>query len=186
MRIVVIYRPPTTSIQSFLDEFATFVNEIVDTRQDILIVGEFNLHCELNGAPGVKVLNDILAENNLKHVTEPTRMKGHMLYLVITRSSSSIVSSTSAYPSSISDHYSVVLRLSSASPVSARAMKQLRDFRGIDFVRLETDLSSRLASVDTTLNVNTMVGQYELAVLQTSDLHAPLSVRMKAGRRKEP
>ena len=55
----------------------------------------------------------------------------------------------------------VVFRLSSASPVSARAVKQLRDFRGLDVVRLETDPSSRLASVDTTLAVNTMVGQYE-------------------------
>ena len=65
MHVVIIYRPPTTSIQSFLDELATYGNEIVVTRQDILIVGDFNLHCELNSAPGVKVLNDILAENNM-------------------------------------------------------------------------------------------------------------------------
>jgi len=98
VHIVIICRPPTTSIQSFLDQFATYVNEIVVTRQDILIVGDSNLHCELNSAPGVKVLHDILAENNLKqHVTGPIHMKGHMLDLVITRSSSSIFSSTSAY-----------------------------------------------------------------------------------------
>ena len=42
-----------------------------------------------------------------------------------------------------------------------------------------------LASVDTTLDVNTMVGQYEHAVLSTIDLHAPLTVRMKPCRRKE-
>ena len=85
-------------------------------------------------------------------------MKRHILELVITRSSISIVSLTSAYPSNISDHYSVVFRLSAASPVPDRALKQLRDFRGLDFDRFETDLSSRLASVDTTLDVNTMVG----------------------------
>ena len=74
VHVVIIYRPPTTSIQSPLDEFATYVNEIVVTRQYILTVGDFNLHCELNSAPGVKVLNYILAENNLKQrVTEPTR-----------------------------------------------------------------------------------------------------------------
>ena len=133
MRIVIIYRPPTISIQSFLDEFATFVNEIVVTRQENLIVSDFNLHCKLNGAPGVKVLDDILAEKNLKQqVTDPTHMKRHMLELVITRSSSLFVSLTTAYPSSISDHYSVVFRLSSARPVYARALKQLSDFRGID------------------------------------------------------
>ena len=42
------------------------VNEIFVIQQDILIVGDFNLHCELNSVPGVKVSNEILAENNLK------------------------------------------------------------------------------------------------------------------------
>ena len=68
----------------------------------------------------------------------------------------------------------------------ARAVKQLRGFRGIDFVRLETVVSSRLAYKGTTLDVNTMVGQYEHAVLSTIDLHVPLTVRIKACRRKEP
>ena len=45
--------------RSFLDEFATCVNEIVVTRQNILIVGDFNLHCEHNSVPDVKILNDI-------------------------------------------------------------------------------------------------------------------------------
>ncbi|KAK2174670.1 hypothetical protein NP493_781g00012 [Ridgeia piscesae] len=39
---------------------------------------------------------------------------------------------------------------------------------------------------ETTLNVNTVVGLYEHAVLSTIDLHAPLTLRMKACRRKEP
>ena len=46
-------------------DFATYVNEIVVKRQITLIVGVFNLHCELNSGPGVKVLIDILAVNNL-------------------------------------------------------------------------------------------------------------------------
>ena len=70
VRVVIIYRPPTISVQSFLDEFATYVNEVVVTRQDILIVGDFNLHCELNSAPDVKLLNDILAENNLNNMSQ--------------------------------------------------------------------------------------------------------------------
>ena len=157
MHVVIVYRPPTTSIQSFHDEFATFVNEIVLTRQDILIVGDFNLHCELNSAPGVKASNDILAENNLKqHVPEPRHMKETLVRL----GNNTLIQFNRVVnnPSSISDHYSVVFRLSPASPVSARAVKQLRDCRGLDLVRFETDLSARLMSVDTTLDVNTMVG----------------------------
>ena len=69
-------------------------------------------------------------------------------------------------------------RLSFASPVSARVVKQLRDFRGLDLGRLDPDLSSRLASVDTTLGVNAMVGQYKHVIF-----HAPITVRMKTCRR---
>ena len=113
-------------------------------------------------------------------------MKGHVLYLVITCSSSSIVYLTTAYPSRISDHYSVVFRVSSARPVSAHTVKQLGDFRGLYFFCLETDLSSRIASVDIILDVNIMVAQYEHAFLSTIDLHFPISVRIKACRRNEP
>ena len=137
---------------------------MLHTLRDILIVGDFIIHGELSSVPGVKVLIDILAENNLRQ--HATHMKRHMLDLVITRSSSSIVSSTSAYISSVSDHYSVVFRLLSARSVPACAVKQLRDVYRLEyFVRLEADLSPRLAFVDTTLVVNTMVGQYEHVVL---------------------
>ena len=57
MRVVVIYRPPITNVQQFLDEFATYVNETAMAQRDILIVGDFNLHCELGFAHGAKLLN---------------------------------------------------------------------------------------------------------------------------------
>ena len=180
MRVVVIYRPPATNIQQFLYEFATYVNEIAMAQQDILIVGDFNLHCELGFAPGVKLLNEILAENNLQqHVTESTHIRGHRSDLVITRSPSSIVSSTMVYPSSISDHYSVVFLLSSANPVPARTIRHLRDIRGINHDRFEADLSEHLASVDINMDVSAVVDQYEHAVISTVDVHAPVTTRMK-------
>ena len=77
-------------------------------------------------------------------------------------------------------------RLLSARPVPTLAVKHLRGYRRFDFVRLETDRSSRLAFIDNTLNVNTMVGQNEHVVLAPIYLHAPLTVRMKSCRRKEP
>ena len=156
------------------------------TQQDILIVGDFNLQCELGSALAVKLLNDIVAENNLQqHVTESTHIRGHRLDWY-TRSRSSIVSSTMAYPSSISDHYSVVFLLPSANPVLARTMRHLRDIRGINHDRFEADLLEHLASVDINMDVSAVVDQYEHAVISTVDVHAPVTTRMKTSRRKEP
>ena len=105
---------------------------------------------------------------------------------MITRSPSSIVSSTMAYPSSISDHYNVVFLLSSANPVSARTMRHLRDIRGINHDRFEADLLEHLASVDINMDVSAVVDQYEYALISTVDVHAPVTTRMKTSRRKEP
>ena len=98
---------------------------------------------------------------------------------MITRSPSSIVSSTMVYPSSISDHYSVVFLLSSANPVPARTIRHLRDIRGINHDRFEADLSEHLASVDINMDVSAVVDQYEHAVISTVDVHAPVTTRMK-------
>ena len=105
---------------------------------------------------------------------------------MITRSPSSIVSSTMAYPRSISDHYSVVFLLSSANPVPARTMRHLRDIRGINHDRFEADLLEHLGSVDINMDVSAVVDQYEHAVISTVDVHAPVTTRMKTSRRKEP
>ena len=148
------------------------------TQRDILIVGDLNLHCELDFALGVKLLNEPLAEHNLQqHVTESTHIRGHRLNLVITRSLSSIVSSTTAYPSSISDHYSVAFLLSSANPMPACNMRHMRDIRGINHDRFEADLSEHLASVDINMDVSAVVDKYEHAIISTVDVHAPVMTR---------
>ena len=102
MRVVVMLRPPTT-IQPFLEQFATYVTKIVFTQQGIPIVGDFNIHRELSCAPGVKLMNETLVENNLQQqVAEATHIRGYMLNLIVIRSPSSIVLSTAAYPSMFS------------------------------------------------------------------------------------
>ena len=91
-----------------------------------------------------------------------------------------------AYPSSISDHYSVVFLLSSANPVPVRTMRHLRDIRGINHDRFEADLLEHLASVDINMDVSAVFDQYEHAVISTVDVQAPVTRRIKTSRRKEP
>ena len=100
-----------TSIPSFLCEFESLLDELTMVPGELIITGDFNLHCEIPNAPGVKTLKDLLAENNLQqHVTKPTHKEGHTLDLVISRASSSIISTTDGFDASISDHFSFVQR----------------------------------------------------------------------------
>ena len=100
--------------------------------------------------------------------------------------SSSIVSSTRAYTSIISEHYSVVFLMSSANPVPVRTMKHLLDFRGLKHDRFEADLLEHVASLDPNMDVSAIVDQYEHAVISTVDVHAPVTSRIKTCRREKP
>ena len=96
LRAIVIYRPPTSSLPSFFDELSAYVSDVAVTHCDILIAGDFNIHCERNNAPGVERMQHILDENGLQqhvtcpthtnglqqHVTCPTHTNGHTLDLV--------------------------------------------------------------------------------------------------------
>ena len=154
---------------------------------DLLIVGDFNLHYEQDNAVGVSGLKDLLAENNLQqHVQQPTHRMGHTLDLVITRMSDSNITSMDVYPSTISDHHSVIFGVSATMPLPTRHVRQARDFRGMDRAGFTADLATKLGSIDRHQDVETLLEQYEQAVQSTTNVHAPMVSRVRQSRRREP
>ena len=92
VRVIFIYHPTTSSLTSFLDELSAYLSEVVVIQCNILITGDFNIHFELNSAPGVEKLRQILEERGLQqNVMLPTHKRGHTLDLVISRISNPIV-----------------------------------------------------------------------------------------------
>ena len=134
------------------------MSDITVAREDIIIVGDFNLHLELPNATGVKEFTRLLAENNLvQHVTKHTHRAGHTLDLVITRSDSSLVSATDVFNSSISDHYSVIFNLATAKPSHVKQREQVQDFRRMDQECFEANLSMALREINLKLDTNALL-----------------------------
>ena len=186
LRVIIIYRSPTSATKSFLDELALYISDLAVVREDILMAGDFNLHFHLPNACGVQYLKQILADNNMhQHVTQPTHRSGNMLDLVITRASSNIVTTTDVCKSSISDHYSVIFPLHVTKPRSSSQMRQVRNFKRMDHASFEADLISELANVDTELGVEIVLCQYEKAMKTSIDKHAPIR-RTTQSRKREP
>ena len=46
IRFVVIYRPPSSQIKAFLEDFASFLEQLVPVSGNLLIVGDFNFHLD--------------------------------------------------------------------------------------------------------------------------------------------
>ena len=187
LRLIIIYRSPTSATKSILDELALYISDVVVVREDILMAGHFNRHFHLPNASGVQYLKQILADNNMQqHVTQPTHRSGNLLDMVITRVSSNIVTTTDVCKSSISDHYSVIFPLRVIKPRSSRQMRQVRNFKRMDHASFEADLISELANVDTELGVEIVLRQYEKAMKSSIDKHEHIRKRTTKSRKREP
>ena len=72
-------------MSKFLEEFPTLLEEISVVTQDIVILGDFNIHMDVNNSTSSK-FNDIITGIDLvQHLLEPIHESGHILDLVISK-----------------------------------------------------------------------------------------------------
>lgn len=63
-----------------------FLESIVMTNKQLLIVGDFNIHTDILDYPDAIKFSDLMESFSLQqHVSGPTHIHGHMLDLIITR-----------------------------------------------------------------------------------------------------
>ena len=76
VRLIVIYRPPSCSTATFLDEFCSYMDSLVDSSGMLLVVRDINIHVDdPQDSYGVK-FNDLLYRHNLQqHVKDATMRK---------------------------------------------------------------------------------------------------------------
>ena len=83
-----IYRPEPNefTMSAFLKDFSTFLESVCVLSNEVLILGDFNIHLDKVDNSNVKHFLEILSDFNLlQHVSEPTHESGHILDLVISR-----------------------------------------------------------------------------------------------------
>ena len=129
-RVVVVYRPPPSCknglrYEDFTVEWASYIEQFVEVQEELLIVGDFNIHVDSSNNESQSFI-DILNDNGLiQHVKSSTHQKGHILDLVITREHSNLlkrlpvvfISGVSDVKSSSSlDHFAVLRYLNVNRP----------------------------------------------------------------------
>jgi hypothetical protein len=82
----VVYRPPSSNIGQFIDEFACFLEGVVTSCGKVLIVGDFNIHVESKENSASQRFLALLDHFDLQqHVRGPTHIEGHTLDLIAVR-----------------------------------------------------------------------------------------------------
>ena len=90
--VLVIYRPPPTkkngtSTSLFMEELSKHIDQFVLSTEDVLMLGDFNFHVDVQDDRDAIIFMNILDSVNLtQHVHEQTHFKGHTLDLVISQS----------------------------------------------------------------------------------------------------
>jgi len=103
-----VYRPPSVSINAFIDEFSSFLEEIGTNPSDIFLSGDYNLRLDEANAISARFLNLLDLFDLHQFINFPTHEAGHTLDLFISRSSaSSILSNFSSSIVTSSDHMAV-------------------------------------------------------------------------------
>ena len=129
-RVIVVYRPPPSvkngyTEEQFMDELSDKLINCTTAHQNLLVMGDFNIHMDKPDSPLPSKFTHLLEECALSQlVKDQTHCMGHILDLVITKSDNSPVHSLSVYDLGISDHRAVIFKVIDSRPGPPRKTVQ--------------------------------------------------------------
>ena len=148
IRLAVIYSPPSSSkcgkpVGQFLEDFRTYLDNHSTTSGKLLLVGDFNLHVEDGQNRDSQGFLDLLSGMGLQqHVNEPTHLHGHLLDLVMTRSSEPIVKDLQVEGAVFSDHAPITFKLPWSKPPPVKKTITFRKVIKINIDEFKSDIKS--------------------------------------------
>ena len=176
LRILVVYRPPSSSKASFLEEFASLLEQATLTNEKFLIVGDFNLGIRTHvpsDTTALRLLDLIDAFGLSQLVTSATHESGSILDLVIARASDQFVHATNVL-GFFSDHRTIVVFLSYRPPRFPSMQVRFRRLRSIDPEAFAADIDSLAITTNPSGTLDGLVTQYNDCLCSLIEKHAPL------------
>ena len=131
--VVVIYRPPSSSLPGFIDELDALIGSGI-LGNDFIICGDLN--CP--GPAGTKglVAEDlaqvIQAHGLRQHIHEPTCRSGNILDHLLTQCDSSLVTECSVKDVGISDHYLITASIRGEVPAAVGEHREYRCWKHLN------------------------------------------------------
>lgn len=178
LNVLAVYRPPYSvktgnTLPLFIDDFTEFITDFLSTNDNVIILGDFNIHVDDESDPDTQIFLDTMHVLGLQqHVHEQTHLRGHTLDLVFTEELSSFNVLSCHVGDYLSDHALVKCTIS---------VKKIRpEQKEILTRKLKTVTPSQLrqifdpGNIKDVTNFNTMVSQFEEELKRTLDQVAPL------------
>lgn len=190
VKLVVIYRPPASkknrsTLTQFRREFQDFLQDHLLRSDNIIVVGDFNIHVDVINTETER-FSDILTTLNLhQHVTGPAHMDGHTLDLIITRSEDELVTECTV-SEFLSDHAAVHCTLHLEKPKPLRQTIQFRKYKNIEQNSFKTDIQTSALVSEPDKSSSELFCQYNTIMSALPHTHAPVLTRTVTVRTKVP
>ena len=136
--IVIIYRPPLSSgnnsMNCFMEEFSSLLEDYVVKSGSLLIAGDFNFHIDNSSDVSTTNFIYLLEAFNLRlHATQATHRAGNVLDLIIDRNDDeNFVHSVDVHDPMISDHFTLMCSLDIRKPGYERKTISCRNLKLIN------------------------------------------------------
>ena len=105
-----IYKPPSTSPATFYEQFNALLENIYPTTDNLVIIGDFNIHMDTNSNDSKKCCALLGSFDLLQKVNFPTHILGHTIDLVLTKSRNDNISHVHV-TEAFSDHFSITFKV---------------------------------------------------------------------------
>ena len=169
------YRPPSSSVKEFKEEFSSLLETLISLPSELVISGDFNFHVDSPNETNSKSFLRLLESFGLKnHVAFPTHIRGHTLDLLITRSDSDIVMSVEFDPPFLSDHFALLVSLN--VPIKIRPptiYKTIREIGKINIDQLKKDIQDSDLINSPAETLSELTEQFASTLTDLLDKHAP-------------
>ena len=176
INIVSVYRPPSSKVSVFLDEFSDFLSFLCALPTPFTISGDFNIHLDVKSTTSNEFLELLESCNLIQHVNFPTHIHGNTLDLFISQSDTDFIKTVQ--PSDyIVDHASIIVTLDTSTVLATEAKRtSYRSYHKINQDNFKQDiLDSDLYKHP--LNITTpgsLYQQYHDTLSSLLNKHAPL------------
>ena len=188
LRVIVIYRIPYSaahpvSTTVFLDEFPAYLESVVMSPEPLLVTGDFNIHVDApNESDAARFLELLTSMGLEQHVDKPTHISGHMLDLIITRCSDSLLFAKPIADYLFSDHITVLCDLQLRKPPPKVKQVSNRKIKDIDWEKLQVHFLSSALCQNTPDTLKELVNSYNTTLAQALDRHTPLRTKVIRSR----
>ena len=183
IHIVLIYRPPSSSITAFFDDL-TYIFESISSDNTI-ILGDFNIQYNSSNTPASSLKRLIFEFSLTQHIHFPTNTNGNCIDLVISPSSSKLVSSP-FQSFLISDHFSVTFELLLPTFAIPRPVSSFRKISAINITSLVRSVCYQLDIHQCHILPNSLFDNFNTAVSNSLELFAPITDSPNRSYSKSP